>query len=248
MQLSKDSVPFFIDRWLGGTQGMTHDEKGAYLDLLILQCKKGSFTLEQAEKTLGTAAFPKLWGTLGEKFVVNGEGRYFNAPLLGIIVGEAEKSEQQAVRARKKSPRLPGETPGVVPGLSPAPVWQSGVYSISNVLCIITYLNTVLCTKYSEKNKKTQSAIKARIGEGYDLEDFKKVIDSRNALWKDDAKMNQYLRPETLFGGKFEGYLNYAIKNPPNQAAVSTADDVTNNILNKLHNGNNPSNGPGLLT
>lgn len=73
---------------------------------------------------------------------------------------------------------------------------------------IINYLNEKLNTKYSAKTKSTMKAIKARINEDNAcLEDFKKVIDIKAKEWvgTDQAK---YLRPETLFSNKFEGYLN----------------------------------------
>lgn len=54
---------------------------------------------------------------------------------------------------------------------------------------------------------KTRKLIKARINEGFTEEDFLKVIDNKARDWLNDQKMSQYLRPETLFGTKFEGYL-----------------------------------------
>jgi len=46
------------------------------------------------------------------------------------------------------------------------------------------------------------------VNDGFTLEDFKTVIDKKCADWLNDAKMCKFLRPETLFGPKFEGYLN----------------------------------------
>lgn len=40
------------------------------------------------------------------------------------------------------------------------------------------------------------------------MEDFEKVIDTKTAQWLNDPIMNKFLRPETLFGPKFESYLN----------------------------------------
>nr|DAS19757.1 MAG TPA: Replication initiation and membrane attachment [Caudoviricetes sp.] len=59
--------------------------------------------------------------------------------------------------------------------------------------------------KYLEKNLKH---IIARFNEGYTLEDFKQVIDVKTEEWKDDPEFFKYLRPETLFGSKFDSYLN----------------------------------------
>ena len=73
---------------------------------------------------------------------------------------------------------------------------------------IIDYLNEKANTKYRSSGAKTKTLIKARTNDGFDLEDFKKVIDTKTSQWLNDPKMKKFLRPETLFGTKFEGYLN----------------------------------------
>lgn len=73
---------------------------------------------------------------------------------------------------------------------------------------IVDYLNQKAGTKYKASSKKTQTCIHARLAEGFTIDDFKVVIDKKCADWLGDAKMEQYLRPETLFGTKFESYLN----------------------------------------
>lgn len=77
---------------------------------------------------------------------------------------------------------------------------------------IISYLNEKTGKKYKYASKSNQSMINARFNEGYELEDFKKVIDKKVTDWASSEKMNQYLRPRTLFGTKFEDYLNEDIK------------------------------------
>ena len=73
---------------------------------------------------------------------------------------------------------------------------------------IIDYLNKKAGTHYRSGSKAPQRFIRARWHEGFKLEDFKKVIDIKTAEWLDNEDMCKYLRPETLFGTKFEGYLN----------------------------------------
>lgn len=73
---------------------------------------------------------------------------------------------------------------------------------------IINYLNLKTNSTYRHTTKKNQTLIHARLNEGFVIDDFKKVIDIKCAEWLHDEKMNKYLRPETLFGTKFEGYLN----------------------------------------
>ncbi len=75
---------------------------------------------------------------------------------------------------------------------------------------IIDCLNRNAGTHYKATSKATQRLIHARLQEGFTLEDFKIVIQDRCLKWTGDPKMVTYLRPETLFGTKFEGYLNTA--------------------------------------
>lgn len=73
---------------------------------------------------------------------------------------------------------------------------------------IVKYLNEKCFTKYRASSEKTKTLIKARWNEGFKVEDFQRVIDIKSTQWINDDKMSQYLRPETLFGTKFESYLN----------------------------------------
>ena len=74
-------------------------------------------------------------------------------------------------------------------------------------ISIVSYLNEKAGTGFKATTAKTKSAIHARLAEGFTLEDFKIVIDKKCQEWI-GTDMQKYLRPETLFGTKFEGYLN----------------------------------------
>lgn len=76
---------------------------------------------------------------------------------------------------------------------------------------IIDYLNLKTNKSFKTTTKATQRHINARLEEGYSLEDFKTVINKKAREWL-GTEMDQYLRPETLFGTKFEGYLNQSDK------------------------------------
>lgn len=52
--------------------------------------------------------------------------------------------------------------------------------------------------------------IKARLKEGFTYQDFISVIDKKYAEWN-GTEFQAYLRPETLFGTKFESYLNQKV-------------------------------------
>lgn len=86
---------------------------------------------------------------------------------------------------------------------------DNNIYSL-----VIDYLNKKASTNYRATTKNTQSFINARVKEGYAVEDFKKVIDSKSREWL-GTDFEKYLRPATLFGTKFENYLNEANKKGP---------------------------------
>jgi uncharacterized phage protein (TIGR02220 family) len=73
---------------------------------------------------------------------------------------------------------------------------------------VIDLLNRSAGKKFSSNTKESRAHIQARWREGYSLDDFKAVIINQVAEWGPNPKMNRFLRPQTLFGPKFESYLN----------------------------------------
>lgn len=78
------------------------------------------------------------------------------------------------------------------------------------IKCIVDFLNKELGTRYRPSTETTRSAIKARLNEGFTVMDFYDVITKKHKQWK-GTKMEEFLRPQTLFGTKFESYLNQTI-------------------------------------
>lgn len=73
---------------------------------------------------------------------------------------------------------------------------------------IIGHLNQRAGTHYKATTSSTRKLIKARLKEGFTVDEIKLVIDKKCADWLHNPAMMGYLRPETLFGPKFESYLN----------------------------------------
>lgn len=95
---------------------------------------------------------------------------------------------------------------------------------------IVEYLNKITHSNYKYSTPKTRTLIKARYNEGFNIDDFKRVIDVKTNEWKltDNEK---YLRPDTLFGTKFEGYANQKeIVNKPkfknSKPIANTVDEI----------------------
>lgn len=77
----------------------------------------------------------------------------------------------------------------------------------SRVSEILAFLNEKAHTAYRATTRKTQVLIEARLKDGFTVEDFKKVISNKCTEWM-GTEWEKFLRPETLFGTKFENYLN----------------------------------------
>lgn len=71
----------------------------------------------------------------------------------------------------------------------------------------INYLNKKTGKAYKPNTPNTVKHLTARINEGYTDLDFMDVIDTKCKEWL-DTDMEKYLRPDTLFGSKFENYFN----------------------------------------
>ncbi len=110
---------------------------------------------------------------------------------------------------------------------------DNNVGFLDSIHQIIDYLNLKLGTRYRTNSKSTKSHINARLKEGYTVEDFIEVIDKKCAEWR-GTNMEQYLRPETLFGTKFEGYLNSKINPKTNQPYQAQQQGTGNMFIDML--------------
>lgn len=104
---------------------------------------------------------------------------------------------------------------------------------------IIDYLNQKCNTCFKPNTPETIRLIKARLNQGYSIDDFKKVIDNKYLEWFNDSEMSIYLRPITLFGTKFESYLNQKHRRKPDEmspaelaAEWARLDDENSRVIN----------------
>lgn len=111
------------------------------------------------------------------------------------VSGESERFSEEPKKAKEKKNKKENEN-------------KKEIEKEEMYIAVVSYLNEKAGTNYKHTTAKTRTAIHARLEEGFTLDDFKTVIDKKCADWLCDEKMEKYLRPETLFGTKFEGYLN----------------------------------------
>lgn len=93
-------------------------------------------------------------------------------------------------------------------------------YSRETYQEIIDYLNAKAGTSYKATAKLTQEHINARLNDGFTVADFKKAIDNKCNEWK-GTEWAKFLRPQTLFGTKFESYLNQQTHKSTNKGSTS---------------------------
>lgn len=89
---------------------------------------------------------------------------------------------------------------------------------------VIDHLNQRAGTHYKATTTNTRKLVKARLKEGFTVDEIKLVIDKKCADWINNPAMVEYLRPETLFGNKFESYLNAKSMPQTNPHAYTNAN------------------------
>lgn len=188
-----------------------------YLKLQLLSISnKGIITFEGIENTFEEELALKLDEDVEDVRIVlaylktqglieNNEQEFLLPDACKRIGSEGKSAERvRLFRERKNNNMLQCNT-------NVTPVLQNSI-SISNSISnniekIINYLNEKANKNYKTNTNSTIKHITARLNEGYTVDDFFKVIDRKVDDWK-GTTYEKYLRPETLFGSKFEGYLN----------------------------------------
>jgi uncharacterized phage protein (TIGR02220 family) len=99
---------------------------------------------------------------------------------------------------------------------------------------IVNFLNEATGKNYKTNSVINRKFITQRLNDGFTIEDFKQVIAVKSTNWL-GGKMEQFLRPETLFSNKFEAYLNEnVVSNSPNSNLKNTYEQV--NLATEFYN------------
>lgn len=112
----------------------------------------------------------------------------------------------------------------------------------NDIEIVVDYLNKKASTDFKNKTKSTRDLVVSRLKDGYTVEQFKTVIDKKTKDWLTQPDMVIYLRPETLFGNKFEGYLNQPeVVGEQSKGKAQLAVDSTNSFMERRY-GKQPTN------
>lgn len=94
------------------------------------------------------------------------------------------------------------------------------------VTAVTNTLNKALGSDYKPGSKQLVKSVTRWVDDGYGLKDFEAVIWGKKKEWAENPKMKAYLRPSTLFGPKFEEYLNTCGKDDSELAEILGGDNV----------------------
>lgn len=141
-----------------------------------------------------------------EKDNSKGKYSYINTTLKFDSLTDYEPWDKMSQGIGQNVPRDRTKCPNKDSSIKDSSIKDIDIYSR-----VIDYLNKKANTAFRSTTKKTQQIIRSRINEGFKEEDFYIVIDKKVSEWINNEKMCKFLRPETLFGTKFESYLNQKV-------------------------------------
>lgn len=178
---------------------------------LVQKLDNGELYMTQVENMIGSqskSAFKKQQQRLNKTLLI-GSGQKVDKCPLDIEKEIEEEQELEEEKLKENNTLINNKNNNIKEK-------ENIIKEKENIIEIINYLNQKTHKQYRYTTSKTQTLIRARFKEGFNVDDFKKVIDIKTNQWM-GTEWEQYLRPETLFGTKFENYLNQngTIKNRP---------------------------------
>ena len=208
-------IPLWVDKWLWGStrHELAHDERAIFTDLLALAAKDDGWiranpeTPYPLEQLAGMLCAPvELIKRTIEKAKNYGK---LSEPLSGIFLISSWEGYRLTDRRKRDLEAISEIAEPISENAAPLSVSVS-VSSLSlKVKEIISYLNTKANRRYRDDSASIKDIIIPRLKEGRTVEEFKKIIDIKVAKWGGDPKMDDFLRPSTLFRkSHFDEYLN----------------------------------------
>ena len=217
MSIGKNNTPavlFYSQDFLAGVAEMTNEERGAYIPLLAYQNLHGHMSAEYIKRVC-----PGCPPYVREKFSTDECGNYFNERMEQEIEKRNNYSKSRG-KNRKGTYENHMKNISTSYELHMETETEKETETINkDILAIVSYLNERTGKSFRASSRATKDKIRARLNEGFTADDFKRVIDVKTAEWM-GTEQEKYLRPETLFGTKFEGYLNQR----PERKKMSNAD------------------------
>jgi uncharacterized protein YdaU (DUF1376 family) len=184
---------FYPNDYIGGTLGLTFEQKGAYVELLMMQFNRGHMTYDMIAQMLGQK-MDNIWSAIENKFKIDENGLYFNERL------ELEQNKRKAYSDSRRN-NISGKNQHSTKDVKPKKDTKKDIghmtshmedvnviYSLYPSKCYIKERSTGKCQKNKEQIK---SLLKTK-----SVEELTKIIN----LYLNDCKVhNTYLKNFTTF-------------------------------------------------
>ena len=95
----------------------------------------------------------------------------------------------------------------------------------NNIYIVVEHLNSVVGSHYRADSADTKRLLSALFDNGYTIDDIISVIDKKASEWL-GTEYARYLRPSTLFGTRFEEYLNAPTQERATQERYEPTHDI----------------------
>lgn len=206
---------FYPGDWIQDTRILTPVTRGIWIDMLCFMWRseaRGSLsgTIEQLARMLSCNA-SEITHAVHELSVTKiadvTECNDF-VTVTNRRMAREEKVRKQTLSRVKKFRNANEKRESNGPVTPPSSSSSSKKDILSSVQEVIEHLNAKSGKKFNPKTKSTVGHINARLSEGFTVDDFKHVINVKCEQWLKDPSMNKFIRPDTLFAGKFEAYRN----------------------------------------
>lgn len=199
---------FYPADFLIGTMDMTDEEVGIYIRLLCRQHQKGNIA---PDAKINGRLMSDLPAEILSKFRKDNQGNYYNKRLKAEIDKRKKYSESRKRNGSKggrPKNHMDNHKETICKAQGEACDNHTENENVNeNIYIIISLLNSICNRSYKTNTNKTKELIKARLREGFTVSDFETVIKKKYNEWK-GTEFEKFLRPSTLFGTKFEEYLN----------------------------------------
>lgn len=210
MKNTTPAVLLYYQDFLTGCAEMTMEERGFYITLLCYQNIHGRMSRDYVDRVC-----PGCPEYVLEKFDRDEEGLYYNKRMDDEIQRRVSYQQSRSSNGSKGGrPKKEEECKTIsfseknhIETETETETHKEKVKVSATAESVISHLNLRTGKRYRASSQQAVSKINARLNEGYTLDDFMVVIDVKAMEWM-GTEMEKYLRPETLFGPKFESYLN----------------------------------------
>lgn len=209
---------FYVRDWLSSNSvtKMSGDAVKAYLYLLCsswLEDDRATLPNDDIDLAKLARVTNRKWSGIKNmvlsNFLINNDGKLYNERLMEISNLQIMRSKVGSKGGSKRASKLQAKDQSNTEAKGEAKPKLSSSPSSSTSKEIINMLNGIAEREF----RHTQSHCKyinARLNEGFTIEDFRAVIKHKTEQWKNDPEMSKFLQPSTLFGTKFDGYLQDA--------------------------------------